>query len=357
MRAPGPGGAAIALERCARRFPGGVTALRPTELSVRTGEVLALLGPSGCGKTTLLRLVAGLERPDPGGVVRFDGEDVTAEPIERRRVGMVFQSHALFPNMTVRRNVGYALEVRRHPRAEIAARVDEVMALCRIGELAERRPHELSGGQAQRVALARAVAMRPRALLLDEPLSALDASLREALRDELAGLLRTLSITAVFVTHDQGEAMAVADRVAVMNAGRVLQVDAPRRLRAAPADAFVASFVGGASPLAGRLSDGWLHLAGGRLPAPAHATPEAAFFVRPEALSPAGPAEAALRGHVLRAVFLGDRTRVMVGGIADAPVAVDAPPEFDAAPGSPIGLAARPDALIATRPAVPEADP
>ena len=343
-------GAAIALSRVAKTFEGGTKALLPADLDIARGEIVALLGPSGCGKTTMLRLIAGLERPDPGGVVRFDGADVTAAPVERRNVGMVFQNYALFPNMTVGGNVGYGLKVRGVAKAEIAARVAEVLALCRVSDLVDRPVTALSGGQRQRVALARAVAARPRALLLDEPLSALDAGLREALRDELAGLLRAFSITSVLVTHDQSEAMAVADRVAVMRAGRIRQIDRPRALYARPADAFVAGFVGGATPLGGRLEDGWVLLPGGRLPAPEDAAADAVFHVRPDGLEPAADGAATLRGVVARAVYLGDRTRLIVEGAADAPLAVDAPRDAAFAEGAPIGLRARPGAVLATAP-------
>ncbi len=339
-------GAAVTLEGVARTFPGGAQAVRPCALSIPEGEILALLGPSGCGKTTLLRLIAGLDRPDPGGRVLFDGHDVTGLPVEKRNVGMVFQSYALFPNMSVAGNVGYGLRVRRATQAQIASRVTEVLALCDAEALADRRVDQLSGGQRQRVALARAVAVRPRVLLLDEPLSALDAGLRERLRDELATLLRRFAITAVFVTHDQAEALAIADRVAVMRAGRIVQADSPRALYAAPADAWVARFVGGAAPLGGRLADGWLALPGGRLPAPGPHPPGAAFLVRPGGLALADPGEATLAGTVARATFLGDRLRVEIDGAADGPLVVDAAPDAAAAPGARVGLALRPGGLI-----------
>jgi putative spermidine/putrescine transport system ATP-binding protein len=341
-------GARIALSDVAKTFEGGARALTPSSIEIERGEILALLGPSGCGKTTMLRLIAGLERPDRGGAVRFDGADVTGAPVEKRNVGMVFQNYALFPNMTVRGNVGYGLKVRGVAKAEIAARVADVLALCRVSELADRPVTALSGGQRQRVALARAVAARPRVLLLDEPLSALDAGLRETLRDELAGLLREFSITSVLVTHDQSEAMAVADRVAVMRAGRILQIATPRTLYAKPADAFVATFVGGATRLGGRLEDRWIALPGGRLPAPENAQPTSVFLVRPDGLEPVADGAATLRGVVRRSIYLGDRTRLLVDGAAETTLAVDAP--RDAAPdvGSPIGLRARDGAVLAT---------
>ncbi|MEO1456048.1 MAG: ABC transporter ATP-binding protein [Pseudomonadota bacterium] len=346
-------GAAISLRSCAKTFSGGARALLPTDLEIATGEILALLGPSGCGKTTMLRIIAGLAAPDPGGSVCFDGEDVTAVPIERRRVGMVFQSYALFPNLTVRGNVGYGLRVQRVARGEAEARVAEVLALCRIAELADRRVTVLSGGQRQRVALARAVAVRPRALLLDEPLSALDAGLREALRDELAELLRRLGTTAVFVTHDQSEAMAIADRVAVLDAGRVRQLAPPRILYSQPADAFVARFVGGANALGGRVGEGRLHLPGGSLALPEGAAADRAVFVRPEAIALAAPEGASLQGTVRRALFLGGRCRLVVEGAAEGPLTVDAPGAEVPGEGSRVGLSIAPRDMLFL---APEAD-
>ena len=343
-------GARISMTRCGKTFAGGVRALLPTDVAMQRGEIVALLGPSGCGKTTILRIIAGLEAPDPGGRVMFDDEDVTATPIEHRNVGMVFQSYALFPNMNVRGNVGYGLKVRRMPRPELEGRVDEVLELCRITELADRRIDALSGGQRQRVALARAVAVRPRVLLLDEPLSALDAALREQLRDELAVLLRELSISAVFVTHDQSEAMAIADRVVVMQHGRVHQVAPPRELYAAPADSFVAGFVGGATALGGELRDGRLHLPGGSLPAPVGAPAGSEFFVRPEALRLVDVNDAPLRGEVSRCIFLGDRSRVTVVGAAATPLTVDLPGSLHPAVGDVVGLDADAGALMPVMP-------
>ena len=196
----------LRLTQTAKTFPDGTKALLPTKLSVGKGEIVSLLGPSGCGKTTLLRLIAGLETPDTGSEIWFDDDNVTALPVERRQVGMVFQSYALFPNMSVRANIGYGLKMQKLPKPEIEARVTEVLEMCQLESFSGRAVTALSGGQRQRVALARAIAPRPRLLLLDEPLSALDASLRETLRDELAVLLRKFDITAIFVTHDQDEA-------------------------------------------------------------------------------------------------------------------------------------------------------
>ncbi|MBY0335694.1 MAG: ABC transporter ATP-binding protein [Acetobacteraceae bacterium] len=272
------------LRGVARTFADGTRGLLPTDLVLEPGSVTALLGPSGCGKTTLLRLLAGLARPDPGGAVLFDGRDVTDLPVERRNIGMVFQGYALFPHMTVARNIGYGLEARGVPRAQREPRVAEMLRLVRLEALAGRRPDQLSGGQRQRVALARALAPQPALLLLDEPFGALDAALRLALRVELAALLTALRVTAVIVTHDQAEAMALGDGVAVMEGGRIGQRGTPRDIYERPANRFVAGFVG-------TLND----LGEGR-------------FCRPEALrpDPAGP----LEGRVSAAFFDAGRTRL-----------------------------------------------
>src|SRR5262244_2545822 len=258
-------GAAVRIEACGKTFLDGTRALEPATLDIARGETLVLLGPSGCGKTTMLRIIAGLELPDEGGKVLFDGNDMTTLPIERRNVGMVFQSYALFPNMSVAENIGYGLKIRGLNGAERSARVAELVALTGIEGLEHRRIDQLSGGQRQRVALARAVAVRPSVLLLDEPLTALDAALRERLRGELNRLLRTLGITTIYVTHDQAEAMALGDRIVVMSKGRIAQVGAPREIYFAPASRFVAEFVGAANILEGVSGAGTLTLRGGRL--------------------------------------------------------------------------------------------
>jgi len=253
------------IENAAKTFADGTRALKPTSLTVEQGEILSLLGPSGCGKTTLLRIIAGLEQPDAGTRLVFGDADVTEMAVERRNVGMVFQSYALFPNMSVRANIGYGLKVRQVPKLERGKRVDELLELCRLTEQAARPVTALSGGQRQRVALARAMAPRPRILLLDEPLSALDAALRDQLRDELAAMLRQFRISAVFVTHDQGEAMAIADRIAVMSEGTLQQIGTPEELYHAPASDFVARFIGNAMPLNGQRVGNDLLLPGGKL--------------------------------------------------------------------------------------------
>jgi len=308
----------LTLTNVAKTFPGGIRALTPVDLDIAEGEIVSLLGPSGCGKTTLLRIIAGLESTDAGGIIRFGGDDVTALSVVQRKVGMVFQSYALFPNMSVRRNIGYGLKMQKLPRTEINARVDEVIALCRLGPYADRPINALSGGQRQRVALARAFAPRPRILLLDEPLSALDAALRGQLRDELAQLLRTFGITAIFVTHDQTEAMAIADRVAVMSHGQIAQIGTPEALYRAPASPFVARFVGDAMPLAGQIRSGALHLEGGVLPLDAR--DGHAAYVRAEdvKLDADGP----LTGRIEGVTFLGTHYRIVLSGITKSLLAL-----------------------------------
>jgi sulfate transport system ATP-binding protein len=232
----------IIVTRATRRF-GDFTALDQVSVEIPSGSLTALLGPSGSGKSTLLRVVAGLERPD-AGTVEIDGRDATALPPQRRGVGFVFQHYAAFKHMTVRENVAFGLKVRRRPKAEVRRRVDELLELVQLPGLAERYPAQLSGGQRQRMALARALAVEPSVLLLDEPFGALDARVRKELRAWLRRLHDEVHVTTVFVTHDQEEAMEVADRIVVMNHGRVEQVGGPRDLYEHPANAFVMGFVG-----------------------------------------------------------------------------------------------------------------
>ncbi len=234
--------AVVSLRGIYRRF-GRVTALNGIDLDIREGEFFALLGPSGCGKTTLLRIIAGLERPD-SGTVFIDGADMTTIAPNNRPVNMVFQTYALFPHMTVAENVAYGLRMEGLAREVIATRVQEALALVRLEGMEDRRPDALSGGQRQRVALARALVKRPRVLLLDEPLSALDARLREEMRLELSGLQMRLGLTFVLVTHDQDEALSMADRIAVMRNGKIEQVDEPEGLYERPCNRFVAEFIG-----------------------------------------------------------------------------------------------------------------
>ena len=333
----------LRLTNTAKTYPDGTKALLPTELSVGKGEIVSLLGPSGCGKTTLLRIIAGLETPDAGSDIWFDDDNVTALPVERRKVGMVFQSYALFPNMSVRKNIGYGLKMQKLPKSEIDARVTEVLNMCQLQPFANRAVTALSGGQRQRVALARAIAPRPRLLLLDEPLSALDASLREALRDELAVLLREFDITAIFVTHDQDEAMAIADRVAVMSHGRVVQSGTPEDLYRNPTSSFVAGFVGNAMRLSGRIDGKTLHLEGGQLALPKEGDGHT-VFVRGEDVQivETGP----LQGTVETVTFLGTHYRIGISGITSYVIASIHSAHQAPKVGEKINVAITPEALM-----------
>jgi putative spermidine/putrescine transport system ATP-binding protein len=234
--------AEVELRRVVKSFS-SFRAVDDVSLTIGEGEFVTLLGASGSGKTTCLRMVAGFVRPDEGQVL-LGGADATQLPAHRRNAGMVFQQYALFPHLTVRENIGYGLRVRRFPRREVRQRADEMLRLVRLENLGERYPNQLSGGQRQRVALARAVAIRPSVLLLDEPLSALDLKLRGELQEEIRRVQKTLRTTTIFVTHDQGEALSLSDRVAVMRNGRILQIDTPVELYRRPKSAYVASFIG-----------------------------------------------------------------------------------------------------------------
>jgi putative spermidine/putrescine transport system ATP-binding protein len=270
--------------RDTRRAFGSVVALDGVSLAIAPGEFFALLGPSGSGKTTCLRIVAGFDQPDSGSVL-LDGADVTNAPPFRRAVNTVFQDYALFPHMSVAENVAYGLRVRRVKPAERAKRVKEMLEVVRLGDFGARRPDQLSGGQKQRVALARALINHPKVLLLDEPLGALDLKLREEMQAELKGLQQRLGITFVFVTHDQGEALSMADRVAVFNRGRIEQLDTPRALYNRPRTGFVAGFVGSANVVDGQAA---LRLTGQAQP----------FAIRPELIQLLPPGEQAPDGCV-----------------------------------------------------------
>ncbi|MPY52135.1 ABC transporter ATP-binding protein [Streptomyces acidicola] len=294
-----------------RREFGAAVALDGLDLTVRPGEFLALLGPSGCGKTTALRMLAGFEHPDSGAVL-VDGEDVTHVPAHRRDAGMVFQSYSLFPHLNALDNVAFGLRMRKVGARERRARAAELLELVGLADKGERYPHQLSGGQQQRIALARALALSPRVLLLDEPLSALDAKVRLTLREEIRRLQRELGITTLFVTHDQEEALSIADRVAVMRAGKLEQCAEPAALYGRPATAFVAEFVGTMSRIPGRLSDGTVEVLGQRLPADgqAPAVTEVDVLVRPEAVE-VRPDEAG-DARIVATAFLGAVVRVTV---------------------------------------------
>jgi putative spermidine/putrescine transport system ATP-binding protein len=303
----------VHLDRLTRRF-GGLTALDGLDLEVAPGELLALLGPSGCGKTTALRLLGGFDRPDEGRVL-VGGNDVTDLPANRRDMGMVFQAYSLFPNMDARRNVQFGLRMRKIGAAQRQARAEEVLDLVGLADHMGHYPHQLSGGQQQRVALARALAIEPSVLLLDEPLSALDARVRHQLRAEIRSVQQRLGITTLFVTHDQAEALSMADRVGVMHAGHLEQLGTPEDVYDRPATPFVAEFVGTMNRVAGRvLPDGRLEVLGGSLSAigPDGQAPGSGVevLVRPEALE----AVVDEHGHatVVERTFLGSLTRMRV---------------------------------------------
>ncbi|SDE91897.1 ABC transporter ATP-binding protein [Limimaricola pyoseonensis] len=288
-------------------------ALSELALKVERGEMLALLGPSGCGKTTALRVVAGLIAPDAGDV-RLDGESVLRLPPEKRDAVLVFQSGQLFAHMTVAANVGFGLRMRRTARAEIARRVGEALEQVQLAGFGDRRPHELSGGQRQRVALARALVLRPKVLLLDEPLSALDANLRGEMRALVRRLQRETGITTLVVTHDQEEAAVLGDRVALMLDGRIRQIGAPRSLWTRPADLDVARFFGGCNFIPGRSSGGAFDCALGRLALPEGAPEgQGCLTLRPEAIEPAtqpGPNDNVVGARILDTRFEGLLTRI-----------------------------------------------
>lgn len=326
-------GAAITARALSKTFH-GTTVLHPIHLHVPAGEILVLLGPSGCGKTTLLRLIAGLEQADGPDMLRFDGEDVSAVPVERRNVGMVFQSYALFPNMTVAENVAYGLKVRGLSSTERKAEAARLLALVGLEEHADKRITAISGGQRQRCALARALAIKPRVLLLDEPLAALDAVLRERLRAEIGLLLREFGITAVYVTHDQAEAMAIGDRIAVMQAGRIAQIDRPEVIYHRPANDFVADFVGTMNRLTGPVRDGRLILDGGvtRADLPVGGPDrEATLCFRPEAAR-LSEGEGALHARITATTFFG-ATQRLVAEVAGQTLRLDLPSGLTFSPG------------------------
>ena len=346
MNATAGHGASVRIEGCGKTFADGTRALEPATLDIARGETLVLLGPSGCGKTTMLRIIAGLELPDSGGKVLFDGKDMTSVPIERRNVGMVFQSYALFPNMSVSDNIGYGLKIRGVPRAERASRVAELVALTNISGLENRRIDQLSGGQRQRVALARAVAIRPGILLLDEPLTALDAALRDRLRGELNRLLRPLGITTIYVTHDQSEAMELGDRIVVMQKGAIAQTGAPREIYFTPKNRFVAEFIGAANIIEAPIESGHLVLPGGRQPIGGNVNMQTAVaMIRPEIIRVVEAGSAPLVGIVDSVSFIGDRQRLVVSAVSNKPLAVDAPNNVQARAGDRIGLLIAPDAV------------
>jgi putative spermidine/putrescine transport system ATP-binding protein len=337
----------ITLECCAKTFADGTQALQPINLEIAAGETVVLLGPSGCGKTTTLRLIAGLDRPNAGGRILFDGVDVTTQPIEQRNVGMVFQSYALFPNMSVAENIGYGLRIRKLPAERVRARCAEMLALMRIEALADRHIDQLSGGQRQRVALARALAVQPRVLLLDEPLTALDAKLRDALRLEIDTLLRGLGITTLYVTHDQSEAMALGDRIVVMDHGRVAQSGKPRDIYHRPATRFVADFIGTMNILTGSTDGAYFHCGSGRRFPADLPTGTREVYCRPEGITLVEKGEAgAIDGTVKAAFYLGDHTRLFVDIGEPQPLIVESASRREFRHGDAVALRIDPHGLL-----------
>jgi putative spermidine/putrescine transport system ATP-binding protein len=302
-----------------RKTYGANAVVEDFHLAIERGEFISFLGPSGCGKTTTLRMVAGFEVPS-AGTVRIDGRDVTQLRPNQRNIGMVFQAYALFPNMTVAQNVGFGLKVAKKPAAEIAPRVEEMLRLIKLPALGGRFPYQLSGGQQQRVALARALAPKPQVLLLDEPLSALDAKIRVSLREEIRNVQRTLGITTIYVTHDQEEALSMSDRIVVMNDGRVEQVGTPFEIYNFPRTRFVASFVGTLNILRGRVADpkGGLvvddqPIVASRVTGPLQAGEIRSIALRPEAVTLAdGAGRNQMRGTIEEVSFLGAIVRIRV---------------------------------------------
>jgi spermidine/putrescine ABC transporter ATP-binding subunit len=298
----------VDLEHVSKRYA-TVAALHDISLSFKDGEFFGLLGPSGSGKTTLLRAIAGFVEPDEG-TISFDGRRVENVPVHKRQIGMVFQNYALFPNLTVAGNIAFGLSVRRITGAEASRQVSEMLDLVRLTGLNERKPRELSGGQQQRVALARALVTRPKVLLLDEPLGALDRRLRQEMQVELKDIQRETGVTTIFVTHDQEEALTLSDRIAIIDQGRLMQMGEPREIYERPATIFAAQFLGDANVFSGRRENDFLVLADGeRIHAPGSA---ATVVVRPEkmrvfAARQAVPVEASNRveGNIIQAVYSG----------------------------------------------------
>lgn len=323
----------LALENVQKRFATAI-AVENFNLQVERGEFVSFLGPSGCGKTTTLRMIAGFELPTQG-VVMLEGVDITNRPPNKRNVGMVFQAYALFPNMTVAQNIAFGLKIARKPSEEISKRVDEMLRLIHLPQLGNRYPYQLSGGQQQRVALARALAIQPQVLLLDEPLSALDAKIRVSLRTEIRQIQRKLGITTIYVTHDQEEAMSLSDRIVVMSEGRMEQVGTPFEIYNFPKTGFVASFVGTLNQLQARVLEpatGTIELEGQTIiaakPIDTRAGDSVSIALRPEMMSLNGNGESRaelvnrLQGIVEDTTFLGSIVRTRVR-LRDSVISID----------------------------------
>jgi putative spermidine/putrescine transport system ATP-binding protein len=334
----------VRLERVEKSFDGRTRVVDRIDLSVAPGEFFALLGPSGCGKTTTLRMIAGFEAPD-GGRITVGGQDVTHMPVHKRDMGMIFQSYALFPHRSVAENVAFGLRMRSLDKGEIKQRVAQALRQVALEGYEERRPAQLSGGQQQRVALARAIVIRPRVLLCDEPLAALDRKLRQSMQFELKQLQQQLGVTLIFVTHDQEEAMTVSDRIAVMNAGRIDQIGSPAEIYNRPRTRFVSDFIGEINLFDGEWRDGAFVSEGKPLPAQGSGSGRGTIAIRPERmrLSEHGP----LHGTIKAATFVSGQMiyRVMIEGgreliIKEADTGAPRPA------GSPVGVAWNPTDVV-----------
>ncbi len=346
-------GVEVRLENLVRRY-GAVTALDGLSLTLAPGELVALLGPSGCGKTTALRLLAGLEQADEGKVI-IGGDDVTDLPTNRRNIGMVFQAYSLFPHMVAWENVAFGLQMRDVGKAERKKRALDMLELVGLGRFANRYANQMSGGQQQRVALARALAIQPQVLLLDEPLSALDAKVRSRLRDEIRRVQLEVGITTLFVTHDQEEALAIADRVGVMQAGKLEQLGPPTLVYSRPATPFVADFVGLTNRIPAEVKFGGVEVRGTQLPLVQQDVPTgpAIALVRPEAVTIAGNGDGQsgpLVGTVIAVAFLGAISRVTVD-LGDMTILAQLPTSAasDHPAGTRVRLALRPDPVLVQR--------
>lgn len=344
---PDRSGVTVQLVGLTRLF-GPTRALDGLSIDIQAGEFVAFLGPSGCGKTTALRIIAGLDEADSGEVL-VDGKDIGSLPASRRDMGMVFQAYSLFPNMTARNNVAFGLRMRKIDKATRQRRADEMLELVGLGAMADRYPNQLSGGQQQRVALARALAIRPRVLLLDEPLSALDAKVRGELRDEIRRVHQEVGTTTVFVTHDQEEAFTLADRVAVINNGRLQQIGPPTEIYEKPATEFVADFVGLTNRLPGVAGDGLVEVLGDRLPLLDGSAKDGdvTVLVRPESMQLAPGTDG--NGWVTAVSFRGPISMVRVRLPGDELVLVQMPSADSSmlSPGTQVRLSVRPRPVLA----------
>ena len=343
----------IYLKNISKTFPDGTKAVQDISLDVNAGETMALVGPSGCGKTTLLRIVGGLEKNYESGEVWFENRKMDDVPTEKRNIGIVFQNYALFPNMNVFGNVAFGLKVRKLSGDKIEKRVMDSLSLVRISELRHRSIAELSGGQRQRVALARALAIEPDVLLLDEPLTALDAKLRDKLRVELDSLLTELQITTIFVTHDQAEAMSLGDRIAVMNDGKICQIGTPTEIYKSPKGVFVATFIGTNNLLHGRImSNGKTKMfctegISLRLmdELPEKDQEEVQLLFRPEDIQLSSPEKGQLIATIKNAFYLGDRTRLICTLAPNIEITVDIKEAENTSLGGKINLDIPPEKL------------